>query len=216
MEYIKINSSILEEDVISKVKMVLKNGGVIAFPTDTVYGLAGDLFSEDAVKKIYEIKGRDYSKPLPVLVCDIQSVALYVEKIPDFAYKLMEAFCPGSLTVILKRKVGLDISLKTDTLGFRIPDYPMVLGLLKEYGPLVCTSANISGGKDAVNADEVSQYFDGKIDLILDGGQTVLQRPSTIIDCTSDSPKIIRGGKITQKDIKRVIGGKRNISPLVL
>ncbi|MCK4905435.1 threonylcarbamoyl-AMP synthase, partial [bacterium] len=213
MEYIKINSEVLEEDVLLKVKTVLKNGGVIAFPTDTVYGLAGDLFSEDAVKKIYEIKGRDYSKPLPVLVCDIQSVALYVEKIPDFAYKLMEAFCPGPLTVILKRKAGLDISLKTDTLGFRIPDYPMALGLLKEYGPMVCTSANVSGGKDAVSADEVSQYFDGKparfalggIDLILDGGATVLQRPSTIIDCTSDSPKIIREGKITREDIERVI-----------
>ena len=204
MEYIKINSSILEEDVISKVKMVLKNGGVVAFPTDTVYGLAGDLFSEDAVKKIYEIKGRDYSTPLPVFVCDMQSVALYVEKIPDFAYKLMEAFCPGPLTVILKRKAGLDISLKTDTLGFRIPNYRMALGLLKEYGPMVCTSANISGGKDAVSAQEVREYFGGQIDLILDGGPTVLQIPSTIIDCTSDSPKIIREGKITQEDIERV------------
>jgi L-threonylcarbamoyladenylate synthase len=205
MEYIKISSGILEKDVISKAKMVLKNGGIIALPTETVYGLVGDFFSEEAVRKIYEIKGRDFSKPLTVFVPDMQSVALYVEKIPNFAYKLMRAFCPGPLTVVLKKKAGLDIPLKTDTLGFRIPDHQAVIGLLKEYGPLVSTSANLSGGKDALSAQEVREYFDGEIGLILDGGKTILQIPSTVIDCTGHSPKIIREGKIKKEDIERIV-----------
>ena len=204
-DYMKIDHKKLREDALSKAVSILRNGGIIALPTETVYGLVGDFFSEDAVRKIYEIKGRDFSKPLSIFVYDIQSVVLYVEKLPDFAYKLMRAFCPGPLTVVLKKKIGLDVPLKTDTLGFRIPDHCVPLGLLKEYGPLVSTSANLSGGKDALNAEEVREYFDGKIDLVLDGGQTILQMPSTVIDCTGHSPKIVREGKISKEDIERII-----------
>ncbi len=205
MDYIKIDSKKLEKDVVSKAVSVLKNGGVVALPTETVYGLAGDLFSKKAVRKIYKIKSRNFSKPLSVFVPDIESVSLYVEKLPDFAYKLMRTFCPGPLTVVLKKKIGLDVPFQTEALGFRIPDHFVPLALLKEYSPLVSTSANTSGEKDALNTEEVKGYFDGKIDLILDGGQTIWGMPSTVIDCTGNSPKLIREGKIKKEDIERII-----------
>ncbi|MDD5454283.1 MAG: L-threonylcarbamoyladenylate synthase [Candidatus Ratteibacteria bacterium] len=230
-ECIKIGSEGLGKSAILKAKEVLEKGGIIALPTETVYGLVADLFSEKAIRKIYEIKGRDFSKPLSVFVPDVEKISLYVEKFPDFAYKLMKKFCPGPLTVVLKKKIGLNVPLKTETLGFRIPDNSVPLALLKGYGPLVSTSANISGKKDALNAEEVKSYFDGKIDLILDGGSTIVKTqhqsearcwtspvpsaieavadwcgvPSTVIDCTGHSPKIIREGKIKKKDIEEII-----------
>jgi L-threonylcarbamoyladenylate synthase len=214
VEYIKIAPDKLDNNIISKAKIVLKNGGIVALPTETVYGLVADLFSYEAVGKIYEIKGREFSKPLPLFVPDIESVALYVEKLPDFAYKLMDAFWPGPLTVVLFKKKGLDIPFKTSTLGLRIPNHPVPLALLKECGPLVSTSANLSGGKDALSAEEVKDYFNGEIDLILDAGPTILRIPSTVIDCTGRSPKIIREGKIKKEEIEEIIstqGAERSI-----
>lgn len=206
MEYIKIDSKKVEESIISKVKSVLKSGGVVALPTETVYGLVGDIFSKEAVDKIYKVKGRQFSKPLPVFIPDVEAVKSYVEKLPDFAYKLMNAFCPGPLTVILPKKKTINIGFETETLGFRIPAHPVPLAVLKEYGALVATSANPSGGKDALSAQDVIKYFDGQIDLILDGGSTDLRQPSTVVDCTGHSPKIVREGKINKEDIERVIG----------
>ena len=205
MDYIKINSQKLEKDVISRAVSILKNGGVVALPTETVYGLVGDLFSKEAVERIYKVKGRQFSKPLPVFVPDVEIVKSYVENLPDWAYKLMKAFCPGPLTVILSKKKTLDIGFQADTLGFRIPAHPVPLALLKEYGALVSTSANPSGEKDALSGEDVKRYFDGKIDLILDGGHTSLKAPSTVVDCTGNSPKIIREGKISKEQIEKII-----------
>ena len=205
-DYIKINSKRLKKDIILKAVSVLKKGGVIALPTETVYGLVGCLFSKKAIEKIYKIKGRNFSKPLSVFVPDIDKISLYVEEFPDFAYKLMKEFCPGPLTVVFRKKVGLDVPFKTQTLGFRVPDHPVPLALVRECGPLASTSANISGREEALNAEEVKKYFDERINLVLDGGQTILQTPSTVVDCTGNSPKIIREGKITKKDIGKVIG----------
>ncbi len=101
----------------------------------------------------------------------------------------MNAFWPGPLTVVLIKKKGLDLPFKTSTLGFRIPNHPVPLALLKEYGALVSTSANLSGEKEALSAEEVKSYFDGEIDLILDGGTTVFKMPSTVIDCTGTFAK---------------------------
>ena len=204
-DYIKLKSKKIDEFVISKAKKVLNNGGIVALPTETVYGLVGDMFSKKAVTKIYKIKGRNSTKPLPIFVPNIESVLKYVEKMPDSAYKLMNEFWPGPLTVVLSKKKGLNLPFETFTLGFRMPNHPVPLALLEEYGALVSTSANISDKKDALNAEEVEEYFDGEIDLILDGGPTIFKIPSTVVDCTGHSPKIIRKGKITEKDIKKVI-----------
>ena len=205
VEYIKIDPKELEEHVISKAKTVLKNGGIVALPTETVYGLVADLFCKEAVRKIYKIKVRESHKPLPIFVPNIESVTSYVETLPDLAYKLMNVFWPGPLTVVLLKKKELDLPFKTSTLGFRMPNHPVPLALLKEYGILVSTSANISGRKDALSAEEVKKYFNGEIDLILDGGPTILKIPSTVIDCTGNSPKIIREGKIKKKEIEKII-----------
>ncbi len=204
--YIKVESKKLDESIISKAKKVLNNGGIVALPTETVYGLVGDLFSKKAVTKIYKIKGRNSTKPLPIFVPNIETVLKYVEKIPNSAYKLMNEFWPGPLTVILNKKRGLNLPFETSTLGFRIPNHPVPLALLKEYGALVSTSANISDKKDALNAEEVKEYFNGEIDLILDGGPTIFKVPSTVIDCTGHSPKMIREGKITKKEVEKKIG----------
>lgn len=206
VEYIKVDPRKLEGHIISKAKTVLKNGGIVALPTETVYGLVADLFSEEAVKKIYKIKRRKPDKQLPVFIPNIESINSYVEKLPDLAYKLMNAFWPGPLTIVLLKKKGLNLPFKTSTLGFRVPNHPVPLALLNEYGALVSTSANLSGKKDALSAEEVKEYFNGEIDLILDGGPTIFKVPSTVIDFTGHSPKIIREGKIKKEEIERIIG----------
>jgi L-threonylcarbamoyladenylate synthase len=205
VEYIKIDTQKLEDRIIAKAEIVLKNGGVVALPTETVYGLVADLFSSEGVKKIYKIKGRNPEKPLSIFIPDIESVTSYVEKLPNSAYKIMKAFWPGPLTVVLLKKRGLEVPLETSTIGLRIPDHPIPLTLLQKYGALVSTSANLSGRKEALGAEEVKEYFDGKIDLILDGGQTIFKVPSTVIDCTGHSPKIIREGKIKDEEIERIV-----------
>lgn len=204
-QYIKIGRDELEDDALLKAEEVLKNGGVIALPTETVYGLVGDLFSKKAIDTIYRVKGRDLPKQLPVFIPDVEYARLYAEEAQPWVYTLMSAFWPGPLTVILNKKEFTDIPINSATLGFRIPDHPAPLALLKRCGPLVSTSANVSGEKDALNADEVKKYFEGEIELILDGGHAALGMPSTVVDCSGNSPKIIREGKITKEDIEKAI-----------
>ncbi len=211
MDYIKIDPQKLEDHIISKAKTILKKGGIVALPTETVYGLVADLFSQEAVRKIYKIKRRKPDKQLPVFIPNIESITSYVEKLPDSAYKVMNAFWPGPLTVVLLKKKGLNLPFKTSTLGLRIPDHPIPLALLHEYGALVSTSANLSGRKDALSAEEVKEYFNGEIDLILDGGPTIFKIPSTVIDFTGHSLKIIREGKIKKEEIERIINIQKNI-----
>ena len=205
MERIKVKNLPLKEDIIFKAKNVLKNGGVIALPTETVYGLVAGIFSVEGVNKVYGIKGRKQDKPLPILLPRIDSVYDYAEEVPEFAHKLINKFWPGPLTVIFKKKTGLNLPFDSVSLGFRIPDHPVPLSLLKTCGAVVSTSANISGGRDAVNAEDVVEYFGGEVDLVLDAGPSVLGIPSTVVDCSGSSPKIVREGKITYSDIKTTI-----------
>lgn len=205
MEYIKIDYKIFEEKIVPRMVDILKKGGIIALPTETVYGLVADAFNEEAVQKIYRIKGRAPEKPLPIFISNIKDVCRYVEELPDSAHKIMEAFWPGPLTIILSKKEGLKFPFQNTTLGFRIPQHPVPLAILKVYGILVSTSANVSGGKETVSAEEVKEIFGDSIDLILDGGSTKLQEPSTVVDCTGSLPKIVREGKIKSEDIEKII-----------
>lgn len=206
MEYVKTDPKKLEEHIILKAKTVLKKRGIVALPTETVYGLVADFFSKEAVQKIYKIKRRELNKPLPIFVPNIESINAFVEKLPDSAHKMMNTFWPGPLTVIFLKKKGVTIPFETASLGFRIPNHPIPFTLLRKYGPLVSTSANLSGGKEAISAKEVEKYFNGEIDLILDGGETTFKTPSTVVDCTGPLPKIIREGKIKKEDIEKIIG----------
>ena len=187
---------------------ILKNGGIVAFPTDTVYGLGAAYSNENAVSKIFEAKGRDEGKPLSILVSDISQVELLALEIPEGTKKLMEKFWPGALTVILKKRPEISdkISAGKDTIGIRMPDYSVTLDLIREAGsPLAAPSANTSGKRSSVSAEDVFEDLNGKIDMLLDGGTCPVGLSSTVLDLTGEEPLILREGIITKTMIDEVI-----------
>ncbi|UCB57271.1 MAG: threonylcarbamoyl-AMP synthase [Candidatus Omnitrophota bacterium] len=200
---IKIDPENIELAKIKKAAEVIKKGGIVAFPTETVYGLAADFFNKEAVERIYKIKKRPKDKPLSVQIEDISYLEKLACGIPTSAYQLMSKFWPGPLTLVLPARPEYD---KTGgTIGVRIPDSKIAQSLLKECStPLVAPSANVSGEPAATTAPEVSRYFDGLIEMIIDGGKAKLGVASTVLDLTASPYKILREGAITQKDIQSV------------
>jgi L-threonylcarbamoyladenylate synthase len=188
---------------------VLKKGGIVAYPTDTVYGLGADPLNEKAVSRIYEVKSRPRNLPLPLLLAeksDLLKVALIV---PEVAWRLVEQFWPGGLTLVVKKNAWVPDSVTAggDTVAVRIPDHPITIALIRGLGnPIVGTSANLSGKPSPVTATEVSKQLGGRIDLIVDGGRCTGGIESTVVDVSSVSPAIIREGAIPKKDIARVCG----------
>jgi L-threonylcarbamoyladenylate synthase len=176
---------------------IIEAGGLVAFPTDTVYGLATDLHSEAAIDRIYQAKGRDMSKAIPVLINHLDQIQQIALDLPASARRLAEKFWPGALTLIIPRLPDLPANLSaSQTIAVRMPDYPPVLTVLKHCGPLAVTSANISGEQNPLTAEDVFAQLGGKIDLILDGGPVSGGVPSTIVDCSMDPVIIIRHGAI--------------------
>lgn len=188
----------------------LKNGQLVAFPTETVYGLGADATNETAVKKVYAAKGRPSDNPLIVHVASIAMVEKYATKIPDKARKLMNAFWPGSLTIILQIKPGTLSKTVTgglSTVAFRFPKNKPTLELIKEAGvPMVGPSANTSGKPSPTTAQHVYHDLHGKISGILDDGPTKVGVESTVLDMSTDQPTILRPGAVTKSDIEKVIG----------
>lgn len=179
-----------------------KKGNVVAFPTDTVYGLGADAFSEEAILKLFEAKGRAYNKAIAILVGNYKQMAMLTEKINQQTEILINQFWPGGLTVIVKKKDGLPPSLsQTITIGIRMPDHPVTLQLLEKFGPLATTSANLSGEKNTQTASEVLLQLNGRIPLILDGGPCQGGIPSTVVDCSTSPIQIIRCGAISKYSI---------------
>lgn len=192
---------------LSKVRETLEGEGIIGFPTETVYGLGAYLSKERAIKRIYELKGRPLSKPFIVHLASVEDVSLVADEIPEIFYKLARAFMPGPLTVVLKKKKDLPCWISSsETIAVRIPSHPLTLRLLKTLKePIVGTSANLSNEKNTFSADEVSHIFQDKIDLVIDGGVAEFKLPSTILSLVHDM-KILRIGKITLDEIKKIIG----------
>ncbi|NHJ20556.1 MAG: threonylcarbamoyl-AMP synthase [Candidatus Lokiarchaeota archaeon] len=189
-------------------------GKLIAFPTDSVYGLGGDPLNLELINRIYEIKYRDRSKSLLLLVADIEEA----EKIAVFnktSYKLAEHFWPGQLTLILKKKepnmIPPEVTAFKNTIGIRVPENEIIQSLLRKlrskgyFGGLIGTSANYSGEPPSISGDEVAKKFLSPIDLILDGGKTKSQVSTTILDCSSEKLKILRLGIIGQDQIDDII-----------
>ena len=178
----------------------LKNGGVILLPTETVYGIAVDARNKSAVEKIYEIKNRDYSKPLQVMVASLEEA----KKIAEFnskALELAKKYWPGALTIILKLKpdyLANNFNKINETVGIRIPNHPMAIEILRHANfPLAVTSANISGENAHVIYEEAKKNFAGKLDMFIDGGESEIGISSTVIDITDESNlKIVRKGSI--------------------
>jgi len=202
-------------DEIKKAAKALKNGQLVAFPTETVYGLGADATNEEAVSRIYSVKGRPTDHPLIVHISSINQLDKWAMDIKDYAIKLAKEFWPGPMTLILKRsELAKDfITGGQENVGLRVPSQPVALELLKEFEKIggqgvAAPSANRFGAVSPTNieavVEEVGSYL-GSGDLILDGGQCVVGIESTIIDCTKDSPAILRPGAITSKMVEITI-----------
>lgn len=182
---------------------VLQNGGVIAFPTDTVYGLGADAFNSGAVAKIYEIKDRPRHLQLPLLIAQVERLPILADPVPQIAWFLARRFWPGGLTLVLPGAHSVPAHLAHHpTIAVRVPDHPVPLTLIQRLGnPIVGTSANISGQANALTADEVRQQLGEKIDFIIDGGRCPGSKESTVVDVTGESPAILRQGIIASHEI---------------
>ena len=190
---------------ISSALEVLNNGGLVSFPTDTVYGLGVSVFNGPAIEGIYLAKNRPLEKSIPILIGDIDDLVKVSGEVPEIALKLAERFWPGPLTLIVPKHPDLPKQVSsTPTVGVRMPDYPMVRDLLRLVGPMAVTSANLSGQASPSTADEVWDQLSGRIALILDGGKTPGGVPSTVVDCLGDELKVLREGPITKNEILAV------------
>lgn len=188
---------------------VLRKGGLVAFPTETVYGLGADAMNSTAVERVFAVKGRPATNPLIVHVASLEVAEKFAVAIPEKGQKLAETFFPGPLTLVLHARSGVPrvVTGGLDTVAIRIPRQEFTLQLLKCFGSgLVGPSANISGSPSPTLASHVLHDFDGKIELILDAGQTHIGVESTVVDVTIDPPVILRAGGISQNEIESIIG----------
>jgi len=192
--------------MIRDIARVLAGNGVIVYPTDTFYGLGANCLSEKALHRIFEIKKRPGFKGLPVLVSDLEMAKGMTAGLPPVFYALASRFWPGPLTIVLKAASHLPAELVGPgrTIGIRLPAVPWLQALIRETGvALVTTSANISGEGEIDSAQEVIRVFKGKVDLIVDGGQTPGGKPSTVIDLTGEKPILIREGVLGKKALEK-------------
>ena len=189
--------SLNDENAIEMAARTIKAGGVIAFPTDTVYGIGVSAFNAEAIDIVYQVKGRSHLKAIPILISSPGELDNVTPPHSDRVEKVINQFWPGALTLVLPLLPSLPENLSpTSTIGLRVPDYPMTRDLLKMTGPLAATSANLSGQPSALSAGEVLEQLDGRIDLVLDGGPSPGGQASTVLDCTGDEFQILREGPI--------------------
>lgn len=199
-----------EKAKLQEAAMILKNGGLVAFPTETVYGLGANALNPKAVKKIFQAKGRPADNPLIIHIASMKELKPLVTHIPSSARKLMEKFWPGPLTLLFK-KSAIVPKIATgglSTVAVRMPAHKVACALIKAAKmPIAAPSANLSGTPSPTDASHVLHDFDGKIDMILDGGKTHIGLESTVIDMMTSPPTILRPGKISRGQIEKVIGG---------
>lgn len=181
---------------------ILQRGGLVAFPTDTVYGVGALAFDGKAVETIYVAKDRPAEKAIPILIGDPGDLEKIGVNIPDTARKLASRFWPGPLTILVPKRADLPEAISaTSTVGVRVPDHEVARALLRATGPMAVTSANISGAQSPVTAQEVYEQLAGRIALVIDGGKTPGGVPSTLVDCTRPELKILREGPISGNEL---------------
>ena len=189
-------------DAIPRTLEVLQTGGLVAFPTDTVYGVGALAFDGKAVESIYVAKDRSVEKAIPILISEPGDLERVGMDIPETARKLAAQFWPGPLTVLVPKHVDLPESVSANsTVGVRVPDHDVTRALLRAAGPLAVTSANISGRQSPVTAQEVYKQSGGRIALVIDGGKTPGGVPSTLVDCTGEEINILREGPISLEEL---------------
>ena len=187
---------------------VLQRGGLVAFPTDTVYGVGAPVFSGEAVARLYTLKGRPLEKAIAVLIGGLADVASLAETVPAEAERLAAEFWPGALTLVFPKRAEAPAEVSPHgTIGVRMPDHPVTLALLRASGPLATTSANWSGEPSAVSAEMALAALNGKIELVLDGGRSPGNLSSTVLDCTVRPPRVLRQGPISEAAIRAALAG---------
>ena len=185
---------------------VLNHSGLVAFPTDTVYGLAALAFNEASIERLYIVKGRNHTKAIALLMSSLDQLDQVAVNITTVARRMAESFWPGPLTLILNRHSSLPGILAPEpTIGVRVPDHPDALALIEKTGPLAVTSANLSGHQPPRTAKEVLAQLNHKIHLIIDGGSTPGGIPSTVVDCTTPNIKILRHGPLSLQILQSVL-----------
>ena len=185
---------------------VLANGGLVVFPTDTVYGLAASAFSARGIDQLFQAKERQTDKAIAVLLASPADLAQVTINMPALALILAERFWPGPLTLVVPRHPDMPENISPwPTIGVRMPDHPVALALLRRSGPLAVTSANLSGFPSRTTAAQVWQQLHGRVDLILDGGETFGGMPSTVVDCTSPELKVLREGPLSKADLDQAL-----------
>jgi L-threonylcarbamoyladenylate synthase len=197
----------VQPEIIQQACEALFQGGLVAFPTDTLYALGANALDPAAIDRVLTVKGRHHGKPLSVLVASVEAAADLTAGMPDGVRSLMQAFWPGALTVVVKASPKIPSILRgAGSVGLRMPAGPVATALLVAFaGPLIGTSANKSGGADPSDARTVQKAIGGQIDLILDGGRVALGVPSTVIDCTTEPARILREGAIPKSKLREKI-----------
>jgi L-threonylcarbamoyladenylate synthase len=205
---LRITDDHSRQEVTQQGAQVLAQGGLVIFPTETVYGLAADALSKEAVHRVWEVKGRPSDKPLPVQVSDTNGLRLLWREVPDALLALINAFMPGPLTLVYWRSVLVPdiVTAGADTVGVRIPDHPVALDLLRAFGrPIVAPSANLSGEEPPSCIEEVSAELLNKVDLAIDAGHTGGGVPSTVLDVTVRPARVLRAGALTLEQLREYV-----------
>ncbi len=195
------------EERIRQAVDILKRGGIVAFPTDTVYGLGASALDEEAVARVYEAKGRPRHLALPLLLADISQIAAVARPVPEIAWRLAERFLPGGLTLVLHKasSVSTVVSGGGEKIAVRVPNHPVPIALIEGLGvPITGTSANLTGSPSPATAEEVRQQMGDRVDLVIDGGRCPGGMDSTVLDLTGETPRILREGAISRGEIERV------------
>src|SRR5258706_3589300 len=201
-----MKTQILPATEIQSALEVLQDGGLVAFPTDTVYGLGALAFNNHAIESIYTAKDRPIEKAIPVLIGNVDTLDVVAQDIPKMARLFASQFGPGPLTCVVPKKGTLPPAISAiSSVAVRIPDHKDALALLRAAGPMAVTSANISGTPSPCTAQQVFEQLNGRIPLILDGGKTPGGIASTIVDCTENKPKILREGPISLQDLLSIM-----------
>jgi L-threonylcarbamoyladenylate synthase len=197
-----MKTEIIPASEIQTALQILQSGGIVAFPTDTVYGLGALAFNNNAIESIYTVKDRPIEKAIPILIGNLSNLDKVAKDIPNMALRFAARFWPGPLTCVIPKKQTLPSAVSaTPTVAVRIPDHHDARSLLRAAGPMAVTSANISGKPSPSTAQEVYNQLNGRIPLILDGGKTKGGIPSTLVDCTGKEPVILREGPISLSEL---------------
>lgn len=209
MEYYKIDSNNPDETIIKKAAKVIKAGGVIVYPTDTLYGLGVDILNKQAMDRLFYLKGRSAGKPVSILVNDLEQIEELIGKLYKIEYTAAKQFYPGKITLIFNSKDKLSIPRMSHLkkLGFRIPNLKLTKKLIEYVGsPISTTSVNISSKENVRNIEDVLAIFGDKIDLILDGGPLKSSKGSSVLDLTTEPPTLLRKGEISRSEIVQILG----------